>query len=82
MPACPPARPMPAGRYLPAPFLPRLFFMPLSLSELKDRAEYLDTDAALHAVMAAAYAPDHPFSLRTFTDEGEAMRWLLAQPAP
>lgn len=46
------------------------------------RAEHLHTDETLHAVMAAAYAPGQPFSLRIFTDEGEAMRWLLAQPAP
>ncbi|ALW86052.1 hypothetical protein AUC43_13705 [Hymenobacter sedentarius] len=40
------------------------------------RAENLRTDLALRAVMDAAYAPGHPFDLRTFTDEDAARSWL------
>ena len=43
------------------------------------RAENLRADPELRAVMAAAYAPGHPFDLRTFTDEGAAVAWLLGQ---
>lgn len=43
------------------------------------RAEHLRDDPALRAVMEAAYAPGHPFDLRTFTDEGAAVAWLLGQ---
>ncbi|MBF9141153.1 hypothetical protein [Hymenobacter properus] len=43
------------------------------------RAENLRADPALHAIMSAAYAPGHPFDLRTFTDEGAAVAWLLGQ---
>ncbi|HEX8505621.1 MAG TPA: hypothetical protein VF630_09645 [Hymenobacter sp.] len=43
------------------------------------RAEFLRADPALQAVMETAYAPFHPFALRTFTDEGAAVAWLLGQ---
>ncbi|MDO7851747.1 hypothetical protein [Hymenobacter convexus] len=43
------------------------------------RAENLRADPELRAVMDAAYAPGHPFDLRTFTDEGAAMAWVLGQ---
>ncbi|MBF9237640.1 hypothetical protein I2I05_09560 [Hymenobacter sp. BT683] len=40
------------------------------------RAEHLRTDDELRDIMTAAYAPGHPFALRTFTDEGAAVSWL------
>ena len=43
------------------------------------RAENLRVDPALRTVMEAAYAPGHTFDLRTFTDEGAAVAWLLGQ---
>ncbi|MFD2720709.1 hypothetical protein ACFST9_18450 [Hymenobacter monticola] len=43
------------------------------------RAENLRTDPELRDVMEAAYAPGHPYDLRTFTDEGAAVAWLLGQ---
>ena len=45
------------------------------------RAENLRADPDLRAVMEAAYAPGHPFDLRTFTDEGAAVAWVLGQLA-
>jgi hypothetical protein len=45
------------------------------------RAENLRTDDALRTVMEAAYAPGHAFALRTFTDEGAAVAWLLGELA-
>ncbi|MBD2722036.1 hypothetical protein [Hymenobacter armeniacus] len=43
------------------------------------RAETLRDDPTLRAVMEAAYAPGHAFDLRTFTDEGAAVAWLLGR---
>jgi hypothetical protein len=43
------------------------------------RAENLREDPDLRAVMDAAYASGHDFDLRTFTDEGGAVAWLLGQ---
>ncbi|WP_201980695.1 hypothetical protein [Hymenobacter rubidus] len=75
-----------AARWVTTDWLPRAAGLVrparLSLAFLVPpaRAEHLRAEADLRAVMEAAYAPGHAFSLRTFTDEGEAMRWLLAQP--
>ncbi|MDO7846103.1 hypothetical protein Q5H92_07040 [Hymenobacter sp. M29] len=43
------------------------------------RAENLRADPELRAVMDAAYAAGHAFDLRTFTDEGAAVAWVLGQ---
>ncbi|GAB3865800.1 hypothetical protein GCM10028824_05220 [Hymenobacter segetis] len=45
------------------------------------RAENLRADDELRAVMEAAYAATDAFALRTFTDEGAAVAWLLGQLA-
>ncbi|SFP84001.1 STAS/SEC14 domain-containing protein [Hymenobacter arizonensis] len=43
------------------------------------RADHLRADDDLRDIMAAAYAPIHPFELRTFTDEAAAVGWLQGQ---
>ena len=53
---------------------------PLRLAYLvaPGRAKELDTDTPLHAVVRPAMAPSPSYVLRYFTDEGAAVRWLLA----
>ena len=40
------------------------------------RAEHLQDDSELRAIMAAAYATVDDYALRTFTDEDAAVSWL------
>ena len=42
------------------------------------RAEALRHDAHLRTIMEEALLATHPYDLRSFGDEGEAMAWLLA----
>lgn len=43
------------------------------------RAQELRRDAGLREASAASRAPERPYQLATFIDEGPAVRWLLAQ---
>ncbi|GAB3847410.1 hypothetical protein GCM10028822_08790 [Hymenobacter terrigena] len=45
------------------------------------RAENLRADDELRAIMEAAYAAGDAFALRTFTDEGAAVAWVLGRLA-
>lgn len=53
---------------------------PLRLAYLvaPTRANELAADTPLRAAVLPATLPGHGYLLRTFTDEGEAVRWLLA----
>lgn len=74
-----------AARWVTTDWLPRAAAL-LRPSRLRlaflvssTRAENLRVDPGLRAVMDAVYAPGHAFDLRTFTDEGAAVAWLLGQ---
>lgn len=43
------------------------------------RAQELRRDAGLRDATAASVAPERPYQLATFIDEGPAVRWLLQQ---
>lgn len=72
-----------AAQWVVRSWLPRaaaLVPAPLRLAYLiaPTRAEELRTNTPLRAVVQPATEPGHAYLLRTFTDEGEAVRWLLA----
>jgi hypothetical protein len=60
-----------AAALLPAP-------MRLAYLVAPGRAQELAADTPLRAVVLPATRPGQPYELQTFSDEGEAMRWLLA----
>ena len=72
-----------AAHWVVNDWLPRaaaLFPRPLRLAYLVApiRAAELAADTAVGAEVRPATRPGLPFLLRAFTDEGEAVRWLLA----
>ena len=71
------------GEWVVQNWLPRaaaLLPVPLRLAYLvaPSRAEELAADTPLHDAVHPATLAGLPFILRIFTDEGEAVRWLLA----
>lgn len=72
-----------SARWVITDWLPRaaaLLPAPLRLAYLvaPSRAEELAADTAVAAEMRPATLPGQPYLLHAFTDEGAAVRWLLA----
>ena len=72
-----------AAQWVVHQWLPRaaaLLPQPLRLAYLvaPNRVQELAADTPLGAVVQPATLPGHTYLLRIFTDEGEAVRWLLA----
>lgn len=61
-----------AAQLAPTPFRVAYLLSPM-------RAQELRRDAGLRDASTAAQAPERPYQLLTFIDEGPAVRWLLAQ---
>ncbi len=78
-----PATNVSTAHWIVCDWLPRaaaLLPAPLRLAYLvaPGRAQELDADTPLHAVVHPATVPGQPYHLRYFTDEGVAVRWLLS----
>ena len=73
-----------AARWVIADWLPRAVVaiaparLRLAYLVTHTRIEALRENQPLRAVMDDALVPAHPYDMAVFSDEGEAMRWLLA----
>ena len=73
-----------AARWVIADWLPRVVEaiaparLRLAYLVTHTRIEALRENQPLRAVMDDALVPAHPYDMAVFSDEGEAMRWLLA----
>ncbi|MBH8556897.1 hypothetical protein [Hymenobacter negativus] len=74
-----------AARWVTTDWLPRAAalvrpaYLRLAFLVAPVRAENLREDDELRAIMEAAYADTDTLALRTFTDEGAAVAWLLGR---